>query len=160
MVKRGYLLLGAFLSTAVHDAFATTLEKVLDGDTVIIGEPAQRYHLRLLDIDAPELHQAFGKQAQRSLYDQCKNAQVTVEIQGTDRYGRTLGYLYCNGQDSSTYQVTQGMAWFNRKYSQNTTLNLLQRQAEQDRIGLWQQQRPMPPWTWRKRYGAHYHRQE
>ncbi|MDP8568020.1 thermonuclease family protein [Methylophilus aquaticus] len=139
---------------------AATLEKVLDGDTVIIREGTQHYHLRLLDIDAPELHQSYGKQSQRSLRTFCQKARIVVEADGTDRYGRTLGNLYCDGQNSSTHQITQGMAWFNSKFSQNNALADLQVQVQQSRIGLWQQENPVQPWVWRKLYGAHYRRQE
>lgn len=141
-------------------ASAATLEKVLDGDTAVIREGSHRYHLRLLDIDAPELHQAYGRQAQRSLRALCQEARIVVETIGTDRYGRTLGNLHCDGHNSSTYQITQGMAWFNSKFSQNSALEDLQRQAQQRRIGLWQQEKPVQPWVWRKLHGAHYHRQE
>lgn len=151
------LLLASASATA---APAATLEKVLDGDTVIIRDGAQTYHLRLLDIDAPERHQAYGKQSQRSLRELCLHATIVVELQGNDRYGRTLGNLYCDGQNSSAYQLTHGMAWFNSKFSQNSHLEDLQAHAQQSRIGLWQQENPMQPWVWRKLFGAHYRRQE
>lgn len=150
----------ALVSVFATAASAATLEKVLDGDTVIIREGAQHYSLRLLDIDAPELHQTYGKQAQRSLRTLCEKARIIVESVGTDRYGRTLGNLYCDGQNSSTYQIMHGMAWFNSKFSQNSALADLQAQAQQRRIGLWQQEKPLQPWVWRKLYGAHYRRQE
>ncbi len=157
-MKLAWLL--ALVSVFATAASAATLEKVLDGDTVIIREGAQHYHLRLLDIDAPELHQTYGKQSQRSLRTFCQKARIVVETVGTDRYGRTLGNLYCDGQNSSTYQIMQGMAWFNSKFSQNSALADLQAQAQQRRIGLWQQEKPLQPWVWRKLYGAHYRRQE
>ena len=150
----------AFAFALAAAASAATLEKVLDGDTAVIREGPHRYHLRLLDIDAPELHQAYGRQAQRSLRALCQEAHIVVETIGTDRYGRTLGSLHCDGHNSSTYQITQGMAWFNSKFSQNSALEDLQRQAQQRRIGLWQQEKPVQPWVWRKLHGAHYHRQE
>jgi len=135
------------------------LEKVIDGDTVVIRDDTQTYHLRLLDIDAPELHQAYGKQAKRSLSSLC-DTSIIVQPQGMDIYGRTLGRLICHDIDASQHQIEQGMAWFNSRYSKRDDLKWLQVQARQQKTGLWQQARPMPPWIWRKRYGQHYHRQE
>jgi micrococcal nuclease len=136
------------------------LERVLDGDTVIIREEAHSYHLRLLDIDAPELHQDFGKQSKRSLVQLCLNTNISVQPQGQDRYGRTLGYLYCGNTDASQSQVALGMAWFNQRYSNRATLSALQQQAQQQGLGLWQEANPMPPWHWRKLHGQHYRHQE
>ena len=135
------------------------LEKVIDGDTVIIRDDTQTYHFRLLDIDAPELQQAYGKQAKRSLQAFC-DMSIAVQPQGIDLYGRTLGHLLCHGKDASQHQIEQGLAWFNNRYSSRNDLKLLQTQAQQQKTGLWQQRRPMPHWVWRKRYGQHYQLRE
>jgi micrococcal nuclease len=132
------------------------LQKVLDGDTVIIRDQGQTYRLRLLDIDAPELQQDYGRQAKRSLSTLCTGT-IAVHTTGTDIYGRTLGHLFCNGTDASQFQVAQGMAWFTSRYSSRIELESLQRQAQQQGLGLWKQDNPAPPWIWRKRYGQHYH---
>ena len=152
--------LSSLLAYCANCPAQPVLEKVLDGDTVIIREEAQSYHLRLLDIDAPELHQDYGKQSKRSLAQLCLNASISVQPQGQDRYGRTLGYLFCGNTDASQSQVALGMAWFNQRYSNRTTLSELQQQAQQQGLGLWQEANPMPPWQWRKLHGQHYHHQE
>lgn len=153
-------LLCALVVYGIHSHAQPILEKVLDGDTVIIRDQGQSYHLRLLDIDAPELHQAFGKQSKRSLSHLCLHASIAVQPQGQDLYGRTLGHLYCGNTDASQSQIALGMAWFNGRYSKRTTLSDLQQQAQQQGVGLWQEEHPMPPWQWRKLYGQHYRHQE
>lgn len=135
------------------------LKKVIDGDTVIILDQGKTYHLRLLDIDAPESQQSYGKQSKRNLMALC-NGKVTVEATGTDPYGRTLGHLYCNHTDASQYQVAQGMAWYNSRYCSRAELGSLQQQAQQEGLGLWQQANPTPPWLWRKHFGQHYRQRE
>lgn len=84
-------LLCALFACCLCSHAQPVLEKVLDGDTVVIRDQAQSYHLRLLDIDAPELHQAFGKQSRRSLSQLCMNTAIAVHTQGNDMYGRTWG---------------------------------------------------------------------
>jgi micrococcal nuclease len=152
-------LLCSLLAYCANSHALAVLEKVLDGDTVVIREESQSYRLRLLDIDAPELHQAFGKQSKRSLTQLCLNASISVQPQGKDPYGRILGHLYCGKQDASQSQIALGMAWFNQRYSRRHELQALQKQAQQQALGLWQQSNPMPPWQWRRLYGQHYHHQ-
>ncbi|HSH87869.1 MAG TPA: thermonuclease family protein [Methylophilus sp.] len=149
-----WLLLMLF-ATGIHAQADPVLKKVIDGDTVIILDQGRTYRLRLLDIDAPESQQTYGKQSKRHLMALC-NGNITVQSTGTDPYGRTLGHLYCNHTDASQYQVAQGMAWFNRRYSSRTELASLQQQAQQQALGLWQQANPIPPWVWRKHFGQYY----
>lgn len=89
-----WLLLLPFV-LSIHAQAEPVLKKVIDGDTVIILDQGRTYHLRLLDIDAPESQQSFGKQSKRTLMALC-NSKITVRAIGTDPYGRTLGHLYCN----------------------------------------------------------------
>lgn len=159
-MKRSSYWLGTWLVISLSAHAAPTLDKVIDGDTVVIQDQQQRYHLRLLEIDAPERQQAYGIQSRRTLQQHCQGAVIAVIPQGHDRYGRTLGHLMCDGSDASAYQVSQGMAWVNTHYAHSPAIAALQIQAQQQRLGLWQDAQPVPPWEWRKQYGPHYHRQD
>lgn len=158
MMRLLFLLAGMLSAHAL--LAAPTLEKVVDGDTVILLEDGQRYRMRLMDIDAPELAQAGGKLARRSLIHLCAQATLTVMITGQDRYGRVLGYLYCDEQEANAWQIAQGMAWFNRRYSTRLELETLEAQARAQGLGIWQSAQPVPPWQWRKQHGRYYRRQE
>ncbi|MGP1717424.1 MAG: thermonuclease family protein [Methylophilus sp.] len=157
MPARLLFCLLCIISTGSHAE--PQLQKVIDGDTVIIRDNGTTYRLRLLDIDAPESQQTYGKQAKRSLMALC-SGKIAVQLAGTDLYGRTLGHLACNNMDASQYQVAQGMAWFNSRYSTRAELASLQLQAQQQALGLWQQPDPTPPWVWRKHFGQHYRQRE
>ncbi|WP_024930797.1 thermonuclease family protein [Methylophilus sp. OH31] len=150
----------SLLIASVYAHAAPVLVNVIDGDTVIIRDNTLTYHLRLLDIDAPERQQAFGIQSRRNLKQLCEHTSIAVQLQGRDLYGRTLGHLYCNNTDASQSQIALGMAWFNARYSKRLELDTLQRQAQQQGLGLWQDAQPIPPWQWRKLYGQYYRRQE
>lgn len=139
------------------------LARVIDGDTVVITENGENYHLRLLDIDAPEINQAYGKKAKRALNQLCKSASVQIDsgqIASTnfDRYGRRLGRLYCNQQDASAYLLQQGLAWFNRPYAHRQDYQMLESEAQEAQLGLWHSQDPTPPWTWRHSHANQYGR--
>lgn len=129
-----------------------TLITVYDGDTVKLRDANGTFKLRLTGIDAPERNQSYGKKSRRAVIKLCKNKHVTVSaiITGMDKYQRYLGRLFCNQIDVSLYLTQQGLAWHNSQYSNDMTIFIAQAEAKQQRIGLWQQQKPMPPWVWRR----------
>ncbi len=126
-----------------------------------IKDNNQTYKLRLLDIDAPELHQAYGKKAKRALVQLCQLSRapvsVAVELQGFDKYGRRLGYLYCDQINASHHMVEQGLAWFNTPYSNDINLQAAETRAREQQLGLWRQDKPTPPWEWRRQHRYQFH---
>lgn len=143
-------LAGAWLLACSLPVFAVEITDFYDGDTVKIKDQAYEYKLRITDIDAPERNQTYGKKSRRALMNFCTEANIYVAISGTDRYGRKLGKLLCNQQDVSKHMVKYGHAWFNRHYSMDYTLDIAEQQARKNKLGLWQNINPSPPWVWRK----------
>jgi len=127
-----------------------------DGDTVKIKDALSEYKLRLTDIDAPERNQTYGKTARRALIELCENADVKVFITGIDKYQRSLGKLVCNNQDASIYMLKNGHAWFNRRYSMDYTLDVIEQDSRRDKLGLWKRKNPTPPWQWRQKHQHKY----
>lgn len=123
-----------------------------DGDTVKIKDSFREYKLRLTDIDAPERNQSYGKTARRALMQLCKNADIQVYITGIDKYQRNLGKLKCDNQDASIYMLKNGHAWFNRRYSMDYTLDVMEQVSRAQKLGLWQHNNPIPPWQWRQKH--------
>jgi endonuclease YncB( thermonuclease family) len=92
--------------------------------------------VRLLDIDAPELGQAFGRRSRDSLASMCAGATARVNEQGRDRYGRTLGHVMCGTYDANTERVRRGMAWvFVRYGAKNSPLYAIQNDARIEAFG-------------------------
>jgi micrococcal nuclease len=132
--------------------FAAEISYFYDGDTVKIKDGIKVYKLRISDIDAPERTQTYGLKSRRALVKFCKNASVQMQLSGVDKYYRNLGKLQCNNQDASLYMVKNGHAWFYRRYSSDSTLELAEQEARKNKRGLWQSQHPTPPWVWRKNH--------
>lgn len=139
------------LTTASHADDSYIVAYVYDGDTVKLRNVDGELKLRLTDIDAPERNQDYGLKARRALIKLCKgpNIPVTVLITGTDKYNRALGKLECNHVDASTYLINQGLAWHYTQYSSNQLLHNAELKARQQKIGLWANENPTPPWVWR-----------
>jgi endonuclease YncB( thermonuclease family) len=129
---------------------------VTDGDTVTVrDEQRQQHKVRLAGIDAPEKRQAFGNRSKQSLSDAVFGKTVAVEWGKFDRYGRVIGKIIVDTKDVNLSQVEAGLAWWYQKYSaeQSASDRQLYAQAEdrarRERLGLWRDAEPTPPWDWR-----------
>jgi endonuclease YncB( thermonuclease family) len=148
------LLLAVLAATpcAALADFVGRVVKVTDGDTLIVLVEKTQVRVRLDSIDAPEVTQPFGKRSQQSLTQLCAAKTARVIDKGMDRYGRTIGWIVCDGVDANSEQVRRGMAWvFDRYAARNSPLYDLQGEAQVDRRGLWADPHPMAPWEWRQK---------
>lgn len=148
------LLLSGLLSTTVHAVWSGKVVGVHDGDTISVMHDGKAEKIRLMEIDAPELSQAFGQQSKQQLSTLCFGQSAMVDDHGHDRYGRLLARVTCNGIDANTEQVKRGMAWFFTKYGTDAAIKATQTQAQQQKIGLWSMSTAVPPWDYRHKAGA------
>ena len=129
---------------------------ITDGDTLTArcdtAERAQNVKVRLAEIDAPEARQPWGRRSRQSLADLCFGKHAQVHAVDTDRNGRLIAHVSCDGIDSGAEQVRSGMAWVYERYAVNRTLFERQQAARQARLGLWQDPAPTPPWIWRREH--------
>ena len=127
---------------------------VTDGDTLTARcgtEAPQTITIRLAEIDAPERGQPFSARSKQHLASLCFRKQAEVRAKTTDRYGRTLARVTCEGTDANAAMVAAGMAWAFTKYITDPRLPELQASAMAKRAGLWADPSPVPPWEWRSR---------
>ena len=140
-----------FIGAASADTLVGRVVRVSDGDTLTVLVAEHQIRVRLLEIDAPESKQAFGKRSRRSLAELCAGKTAQITWTQSDRYGRTLGRVFCNGVDANAEQVRRGMAWVFDRYVTDRSLYALQDKARTAHLGLWSDQHPIPPWIWRDR---------
>jgi micrococcal nuclease len=70
----------------------------------------------------------------------------------TDSYGRQVGTLYSNGFTINQAMVASGYAWWYRYYARNEReLAAAEREARDERRGLWAAPDAVAPWEWRRR---------
>lgn len=120
-----------------------------DGDTITVLQDKRQIKVRLFGIDAPELEQPYGKKSKQFLANLIAGEVVEVEENGKDRYKRTLGIIYYKGQDINAQMVLNGYAWAYVKYSRIYVDQ--EKTARENKLGLWRDKEPIPPWEWRKR---------
>ena len=151
--KIANLLLLLFFSNICSAEYLENLQikKVVDGDTVHVYYQNEIYKVRLIEIDAPERNQPYGKDSTGYLKSLLKNGSVDVDISGTDRYGRKLGRLYWKGRDINRAMVSAGYAWVYDDYVTDRSFYENQGKARELKRGLWKDSSPLPPWKWRNR---------
>lgn len=137
----------------VEFALACLVIAIADGDTLTarcqLPTGVENIKVRLAEIDAPEKGQAFGNRSKQHLAELCLKKAATVRPQTTDRYGRTVARIECDGTDANVEQVRSGMAWVFDKYATDPSMYVLQTEAQQSRRGLWADAAPVAPWDWR-----------
>lgn len=125
--------------------------RIADGDTLtVLNQGNRQVRIRLADIDAPESGQAFGTKSRQALASMCAGKDAVVRVQDIDRYGRTIGRVYCDGVDTTAEQVRLGMAWVYDNHVRDKHLYATQAIARQERRGLWSDRNPQRPWEWRR----------
>ncbi|MDP3740655.1 MAG: thermonuclease family protein [Hyphomonadaceae bacterium] len=141
------LVFAAILSTTTGTA------SVIDADTLEIrGE-----RIRLVGVDAPESGQKClssdkkfmrcGTIAANALDTWINKNPVTCEIEGKDRYGRSLAECKVRGTSVQEWLVVNGYAVAYRSYS--TAYVPAELKARKAKAGVWAGQFVMP-WDWRQ----------
>lgn len=131
--------------------FSGKVVRVLDGDTIQVLVNKEPIRVRLADIDCPEKKQPFGHAAKKYVLEIAAHKIVTVHSKTKDRYGRAIGEVILPNSDSlNRLLIRDGYAWHYKKYSKDESLAELENQARKNKVGLWQDNNPTPPWQWRR----------
>ena len=136
-------------------AWMAKVVSVTDGDTIkVYNVEKGQVKIRLYRIDTPEKAQPYGKAAGKHLASLIAGAAVEVESVATDRYGRTVGIVWDSESNINQQMVQAGYAWVYKRYCDKPFCEYwltLENEAMTDKLGLWQEPDPIPPWEWRKR---------
>ncbi|MCP1771268.1 endonuclease YncB(thermonuclease family) [Neisseria perflava] len=132
--------------------------KVSDGDTIHVTDSNGRKHkIRMANIDAPELHQAYGTRSRDALQAAADGEKVTVRVYELDRYQREVAQVWQGDTDLNLQQIRQGVAWHYAAYAKKqqdkadyNAYAAAQEKAKQQRKGLWRNRNPQAPWDYRR----------
>ena len=140
-----------------HTQIQAWVSWVMDGDTVLLVPEGEHepIRLRIQGIDAPESCQSGGERARDALIALVHRRKLRVELRGQDSYGRHLGQLWLGEQDVAAEMARSGWAW---AYSYRTGRGPyagLQREAQQDKRGLFAaRETAMSPALFRQFHGS------
>jgi micrococcal nuclease len=151
-----FLMQGSFdthaQSSVKTRGFMGVVTHVSDGDTLWIarskGSTAE--HVRIYGIDAPEICQDYGVQAQSVLINQLLNQTVKVNTKTRDKYGRLVASIDVGGQDLGAWLVAYGIAWSYHSARGMGPYKEQEMAARQAGSGLWAFGSPVEPKVFRK----------
>lgn len=148
-----FIVLLSFCASSVFAfSFSGKVVKVSDGDTIQVMREGKAEKIRLAGIDCPESNQPFGQAAKRFTLEIAAHKIVMVEVETTDRYGRTIGEVFLpDGSSLNRRLVEEGYAWWYRRYSKNKSLEELESKARVKKKGLWSDPHAVAPWDWRQK---------
>jgi len=147
------LFLGILIGCTQTEPDLLKVVKIKDGDTIVVlTKDNQMVTVRLAEIDCPEKSQAYGQAAKQFTANLCFGKGVKLQGNEHDRYGRTIALVILGDGTNLNYElVKNGYAWQYSQYSKNNaTLAEYQQQAQMQKLGLWQDANPTPPWEFRR----------
>jgi micrococcal nuclease len=112
------------------------VERVVDGDTLVL---AGGDRVRLIGVDTPETHhptkpvQPFGPEAYEFTRGKVEGKHVQLKFdpgETKDRYGRTLAYVYVEGEFLNELLIRQGLARALTNYPFSSEMKQVFRTAE------------------------------
>ena len=125
---------------------------IADGDTIRILKDNKEVRIRLAEIDCPERRQAFYEQAKQFTAEKAfgKNVKINV-IKESDRYGRVVAEVILpDGSSLNEELIKAGLAWHYKQFSKSKKLAELEKEARENKQGLWSDPNAEPPWEFRK----------
>jgi len=124
---------------------------VRDGDSLTLLVDGSEIHVRLAQIDAPELDQPYGLDSRAALAAMVADATVRAEVIELDRYGRSVAEVYRDGRHINREMVEQGHAWAYTRYARSIQVIELEDAARAAQRGLWKlpESQRDAPWVWR-----------
>ncbi|EAH8338305.1 thermonuclease [Campylobacter upsaliensis] len=134
------------------------VSRVIDGDTIeLLAKTSKtnpynhiaKLKIRLYGIDAPELKQAYGKEAKEYLSALVLKQEVGLIIENKDKYDRFVGTIFLKGQDINKEMVKNGYAHAYESFSKKYLAE--QADAKMFKLGLWQDEKAVKPSEFRRK---------
>ncbi|MBT1077099.1 thermonuclease family protein [Geobacter grbiciae] len=149
-------------SSTLHASPLKTLEgtvvKVLDGDTLLLLSGTRTVKVRLFGLDAPEVRrklrpgQPFGTEAKQALEKKVEGKKISIDVVDVDKNLLVIGMVKTGGRDIDREMIEEGWAWaYRQRLKEPFTSRYVsaENRARKMRLGLWRQENPQPPWSFR-----------
>ncbi|KAM3370992.1 hypothetical protein ACQJBY_018382 [Aegilops geniculata] len=92
----------------------------------------------------------YGMESKDELVRLIGGKRVSILVYGPDKYGRSLGDIYCDGVFIQEQMLKGGFAWHYKMCDKRPEFAKWQREAKKARRGLWSSDKPQKPWIWRR----------
>jgi len=111
----------------------------------------------LAGIDAPEKHQGYAQKSRDHLASLTMKKQARLDCYKTDQFKRRVCRVFVDNRDVALAQVRAGFAWHYKRFESEQTPGeradyaKAEASARASKHGLWQSEKPVPPWEFRQR---------
>ncbi|MDP8227855.1 MAG: thermonuclease family protein [Candidatus Electryoneaceae bacterium] len=128
------------------------VDRIVDGDTVVLLIDGKKTKVRLIGVDTPEtVHprrpvEYYGPEASQFMKDLLTGRSVWLEYETkrTDRYGRTLAYLYLVPDslfvNLEIIRLGYGRTYTKYSFRYKDRFITAERTAQDAQLGLWRPQ--------------------
>ena len=104
------IILSLVLLTGCKQSMVCT--DVIDGDTITVNNKT----VRVLEIDTPEVNEPGYAEATECMKQLVLHKEVELNVWKLDKYGRTLAYVYVDGQSVSDLMIRADMSEYVKPY--------------------------------------------
>lgn len=131
---------------------------MLDGDTFLLLTGTRTVKVRLFGLDAPEVRrklrpgQPFGTEAKQALEKKVEGKKISIDVVDVDKNLLVIGMVKTGGRDIDREMIEEGWAWaYRQRLREPYTSRYVaaENKARKMRLGLWRQENPQPPWSFR-----------
>ncbi len=145
-----------FCNTAAAESlYYAHVVKVIDGDSIVVDTGKEQITVRLWGVDTPEYRQPYSKAAKKETSALLQKKTVELEVKDWDDYGRMVALVRLdNGILVNEELVKSGYAWVHVYYCKEAICRKwkqYEKQAQQERLGLWRERNPVAPWVWKRK---------
>lgn len=121
--------------------------RVVDGDTIEVRKEKEAFRVRLIGLDAPEVHtrqDCWGEESTtkaKEFFEGATQVKLTFDGERKDEYGRLLAYVSANWRDFGAHMIKNGFAreytFKGREYAKQKEYKSLAAKAERKGWALW-----------------------
>ena len=135
------------------------LGRVWGGDNFEFGDASDLHYFFITGVDCPEPGQPFYKESKAFLEKNYRHKILEFTIDGYDDWKRESGHaIYVDEKgrsiDVGLSLIENGLAWYDgNEFEGAQAYRAAFENAKREKIGLWAQPDPTPPWEF-------YHRQQ
>lgn len=158
MIRKLWIIQTIFIMIGVLNAYAgeifpATVQKVIDGDSLLVATAKNTIEVRLYGVDCPEYDQPYSKVAKKFVEKSVLGKKVMIEPAYRDSYGRLVAVVVRDKKVLNNDLIQAGLAWVYPRYCRKTFCNSWkknERIARREKRGLWHDAQPDSPWQWKK----------
>ncbi len=127
---------------------------IREGDVLKVSHPEKGViTIMLYGIDAPDKKQPFFKQAKEFLTGKVEGQVVNV-LEFVTEQKVVAAIIVHDGVNINEQVLQAGYGWVYKKYCHQDFCSdwlTYEKQARDQKLGLWQDENPTPPWEWRNK---------